>query len=54
MTKFTNSAGSVFSFLLHALRQPIIGFLLCHQWCFSVKVHKGVDGAITETAIKWF
>lgn len=29
-------------------------FPLCHRWCFSVKVHKGVDGAITATAIEWF
>lgn len=31
-------------------------FLLCHQWCFSIKVHieKCDEGAIMEIAIKWF
>ena len=31
-------------------------FLLCHQWCFSIKVHieKCDERAIMETAIKWY
>lgn len=31
-------------------------FLLCRQWCFSIKVHmeKCDEGAIMETAIKWY
>lgn len=54
-------AGCIFFSLsspFRALRQGIIGFRCAGRCCFSAlpkkKMHKGVDGAITATAVEWF